>query len=176
MPIFLFFVFYMIDIILLNRDDFNSNTNITCIIFRVFALLLALFPHCYFENKQMKFQGFSRYLKDWWNISDILLVLAYIAYFIISLCKQNNRFSIEILFLQCVIVLIYAANCSNSLRMFKNIGFLVSMVFKILYEMRFFFIYYVLLMSFLSIQISIALNGVPGYYDISDFKWFIISL
>lgn len=62
------------------------------------------------------------------------------------------------------------------LRLFERFGFLVQMIVNVFYDLRYFLMYFAIIISFFSIMISIIMRDVEGHDGIGQFMFFIMVL
>jgi hypothetical protein len=60
--------------------------------------------------------------------------------------------------------------------MFDKFGFLVQMVVAVFFDLRYFIIYFCMIVSFFSVQVSLILRGDEGHEGIGPIKYFVMVL
>jgi hypothetical protein len=143
-----------------------------------------MIDHAVYEIKQIMtasddddsfFTKLSNYfIKDFWNIFDQLMFLLYIAYIPISFLLELEAYTMKNL--QCAILGLFLIKFNFYLRIFDRFGFLVQMIVNVFYDMRYFLIYFGIIMSFFSIMVSIIMVDVPDHDGIGPVKFFIMTL
>lgn len=62
------------------------------------------------------------------------------------------------------------------LRIFDKFGYLVQMVTQVFYDLRYFILYFFIILSFFSIQVSIYMKDVDDHEGIGPFMYFVMVL
>ena len=98
----------------------------------------------------------------------------YIAYLVLSFLYDPTEYVIRAL--QCAVLLIFGIKFNYYLRIFEEFGFLVQMIVTVFRDIKNFIIYFLILLAFMAVQISLILTDVEGFDGIGAFKWFILAL
>lgn len=62
------------------------------------------------------------------------------------------------------------------LRIFDKLGHLVQMIQTVFYDLRYFLMYFSIIVSFFAIQVSILMTDVEDHDGIGSFKYFVMAL
>jgi Ion transport protein len=123
----------------------------------------------------MYYLDFKEYVtKDWWNISDFILFALYAAFLPISFLYTADEYIFQIL--QCLIVMFLTIKINFFLRIFDRFSFLVQMILAVFKDLQHFLLYFCIILSAFSIQISIIQKDVDGHEGIGSFKYFVMTL
>jgi hypothetical protein len=146
--------------------------------------LICMLDHLVYEIKQMLATGDQErtfgekfvdyFVKDFWNIFDQLLFFLYTAYIPIGFLFEAEDYLVKIL--QCSILLTFMIKFNFYLRIFDRFGFLVQMIVNVFYDLRFFLIYFTIIISFFSIMVSIIMEDVPDHDGIGPVKYLVMTL
>ena len=79
----------------------------------------------YQELRAMQKQGFSTYIKDFWNIIDIIIINFYVATTISDLLYVDY-YTVNLLY--CINVILFTIKLMYYLRVINGFSFLVSML------------------------------------------------
>ena len=129
----------------------------------VYACLLAvgiIYPSIY-DFSQMFKLGPDEYFQEFWNFVDIMYILG--MFFNIGLQILLGPFSLYSRISMCVIVLALLVKTFFFLRIFPTLTPIVVMLSEVIYDLRVFLLFYVILISFFS-QIF-AVLGLGNDYD-----------
>lgn len=98
----------------------------------------------------------------------------YCAYLPLSFILKGQEYSVKCV--QCAIIQFISIKLNFYLRIFDKFGHLVQMITTVFYDLKYFILYFVLIVSFYSIQISIYMKDVDGHEGIGSFKYFVMVL
>lgn len=137
---------------------------------------LYILDHIRYEYRQLMIGGkkLDYILEDFWNTIDVMLFLSYMIYLPISFIYDPETYLVKAI--QCLIVLIYSVKFNFYLRMFDKFGFLVQMVVAVFFDLRYFIIYFCMIVSFFSVQVSLILRNTEGHDGIGPIKFFVMVL
>lgn len=126
------------------------------------------------EGKSIGSKLLDYFLKDFWNIFDQLIFFLYLAYIPLSFIYEPGTYLIKAV--QCSILLLFMVKFNFYLRIFDRFGFLVQMIVNVFYDLRFFLLYFAMLVSFFSIMVSIITEDVPDHDGIGPVKYLMMTL
>ena len=153
-----------------NDDEYNDSVKyvtVFAVVELTWLCVLVLFS-CYFifaERKQLAAQGCKDYFSSGWNYADFVPPLGIIAIFYLNIMDHSGhrsematgfRYS-----LQGVVCFGMFIKIFYFLRVFRNTGFFVNMLIKIIFEIRVFGLLYSLVI--LSFAFTYYIQAPPGY-------------
>ena len=97
-----------------------------------------------------------KYLKNWWNIFDILLILVYLIYLLMSFLYDKSNVTIAF---QCLIVVLTFIKVIFFLRIFEKLSFLVQMVTSVFSDLRWFMLFFSVFITTFAVLINIVFNA-----------------
>ena len=97
-----------------------------------------------------------KYLKNWWNIFDILLILVYLIYLLMSFLYEKSNVTIAF---QCLIVVLTFIKVIFFLRIFEKLSFLVQMVTSVFSDLRWFMLFFSVFITTFAVLINIIFNA-----------------
>lgn len=116
---------------------------------RCFCAIMII-DHFRYEVRQVLANDVKRYfVNDYWNIFDVLMFFLYMAYIPISFVYSNEEYIVKII--QSSILLLFSIKFNFYLRIFDKFGFLVQMIVTVFYDLRYFLVYFCIIISFFSI-------------------------
>lgn len=175
-----FLACFVVEIVLTSQygfpDDDEYNARIAHIIIRSLCGLMII-DHVRYELRQLCTIGEvkSHYLtKDFWNVFDVLITLLYTSYLPISFIYDNDDYITKIL--QCCILLLFSIKFNFYLRIFDKFGFLVQMIVTVFLDLRYFLAYFLIIVVFFALQVSIIMRDIEDHDGIGPFMFFVITL
>lgn len=126
-----------------------------------------------YEVACLKKYELKKYFKDIWNTIDLLLILFYIPTAIVDVV---NREAVYVTIAYCLILIMAVAKLFSYLRIFDNFSFLVSMLLNVFFDVRYFLIFYFIIISLFGLMFNLlkiqsnddndAYQGISyaGYY------------
>lgn len=114
-------------------------------------------------------------LKSIWNFCDLCLLGLYIAYIPVSFISLDDAY--ETKSLQVAIIFFISIKMNFYLRIFEQMGHMVQMIQTVFYDLKFFLLYYCIIISFFSIQVSLIFDITndedPTYPGIGPMEFFV---
>lgn len=182
----LFLLSFVLDIIIQTPEEVivdGLTYFIITVVSRAICALVML-DHAFYETRQVfkiysKVHSLSKtistyFFKDFWNFFDLTIFLLYLAYLPISYFYEPEDYLMKAI--QCAIIFQFSVKFNFYLRLYDKFGFLVQMIVNVFYDLRYFLLYFAMLISFFSIMISIIMRGVEQHEGIAQFMFFIMTL
>jgi hypothetical protein len=124
-------------------------------------LILSYF--LYFEFLQINRFGLKDYLVDLWNLNDIILQIVYPVYLILSFTIHDHY---TLKSFQCAIIFLS----------FIKVGFLVQLLMNVFIDLRYFMLFFTIVVSSFGIYLGICVKGLDSYDGIGPVGYFAIAL
>jgi hypothetical protein len=176
----IFMASFLADIIIMSPEDGiedpESGHYIASAIISRIVCSIIMIDHLLYEIKQLRstHEYLEHFTGDFWNIFDTLIFLLYVAYVPMSFTMDREEYAIKSM--QCAIMLLYAIKFNFFLRIFDKLGFLVQMIVTVFYDLRYFLLYFLILVSFFAVMISVILRDVQDHDGIGALKYFVMTL
>lgn len=173
----IFVMSFIIDIITLSPEGWKEDSNdyfIACVVTRSICgvYMIDFFIN---EMRQLKEERIYKYLtKDIWNFCDISLFSLYCAYVPVSFIYKGQEYTVKVI--QCAIIMFISIKVNFYLRIFDKFAYLVQMITQVFYDLRYFILYFFIILSFFSIQVSIYMKDVDNHEGIGPFMYFVMVL
>jgi hypothetical protein len=120
-------------------------------------------------------ENFRTYLTNVWNYNDIISFLCYLAYFILSFTGEDNLYALKTL--QIAVTITTFIKLCFLIRIYTKLAFLVRMLVNVLYDLRYFLIFFLFVVAMFSILIHIIVDEVEeGYDGIGLLSFFVLAL
>jgi hypothetical protein len=129
-----------------NREDIHT--------WQLVLIISMIYPFLY-DHAQMIHQGPIDYFSEFWNYNDMTFIWS------VNVTLFIQRFEmVETDDFICKLLLVFTATCSIIktfffMRIFKNISYLVTMIFQVVVDLMPFMLFYFILIVFFSLYFGI---------------------
>ncbi len=133
---------------------------------------LVLFYFLNYEIKSARKQ--QGYFNDFWNLIDMMLIALYIP---TAYMEHTNICFISVTILQAIIISLSFLKINFFLRIYDNFSFLVSMMAGVFADIKTFFAFWIIFLSWFTILFTILFKAAPleQYEGLGLFGYFMMS-
>jgi len=120
-------------------------------------------------------ENFDIYLSDVWNFNDLLVFFSYLAFFILAYVDEDSLYALKSL--QMVVTITSFIKLCFLIRIFTKLAFLVRMLVNVFYDLRYFLIFFLIVLGMFTILIHIIVEETGDEYDgIKPIAFFVLAL
>lgn len=119
--------------------------------------------------------NFRTYITNFWNLNDWIVFGTYTAFFCLSYDEPENISSLKSL--QLVIIISSFIKLCFLIRIFTKLSFLVRMLVNVFYDLRYFLIFFLIVLGMFTVLIQVILKDTSDDYDgVRNGSFFILAL
>ena len=127
-----------------------------------------------YELIDMK-ENFPTYIENIWNLNDMIVFLSYLAFFILSFVDEDMDSTLKAL--QLVITISSFIKLCFLIRIFTKLAFLVRMLVNVFYDLRYFLVFFLIVLGMFTVLIHIIVDETNESYDgIRSIAFFVLAL
>ena len=158
----IFTICFYVDLNLMRDQSFNQEPIIPRIAMWVICSLIIIFFTIY-EVLQFKWgsKKIKKYFDSFWNLNDIILILAYYVYVVLAIIKafvtQSYHVDAAASIFQFILVILVFIKIFGLLRIFESYCFLVKMLLGVFNDLKHFLFFFLLVITGFTMMSEIVL-------------------
>jgi len=168
-----YIIFFILDTIAIKqRKGFDSTDN-NQLAYRIICMIIQVLLFLY-EIVDCR-ENFFTYVVNVWNFNDIISFLCYLSFFILSFVGEDKVYALKAL--QMAVTITSFIKLCFLIRIFTKLAFLVRMLVSVFFDLRYFLMFFLIVVGMFTTLIHIIVDEVEeGYDGIGDFSFFILAL
>ena len=168
-----YIIFFILDTVAIkHRKVFDASDN-NQLAYRIICMIIQVLLFLY---EIMDFRENVRtYLQNVWNLNDILSFLCYLTFFTVSFTLPAQVYALKAL--QLAVTITSFIKLCFLIRIFTKLAFLVRMLVNVFYDLRYFLLFFLIVVCMFTTLIHIIVDEVEeGYEGIGALSFFVLAL
>ena len=151
-----FIIFFVLDTIAIKRRKGFDSTDNNQLAYRIICMVIQVLLFLY-EIRDLK-ENVITYVTNVWNFNDFISFLCYLAFFILSFTKEDEITALKSL--QMAVTITSFIKLCFLIRIFTKLAFLVRMLVSVFYDLRYFLLFFLIVVGMFTILIHIIVDEV----------------